>query len=223
MISSWSTGVPPSLVVARRGDDLDVREHAGGVVAVTATSPPAATSESSIVASARLETLLLARMPPTLLPVALNIAAAAELAAFDTVAFSCAAFERRHRHVARRRDRGAAHGGRRAKRAAHHRTPDERADRRSRRRSALKRKFCAFQPIELNANVTATASRRRGRARIVASMPATSLLHRPPQEPACTVLSTSQAPGAGEHDVRHQLAVAGDHACRCRRSCHRTR
>src|SRR3954454_11815465 len=59
--------------------------------AVTATSPTASTVESSTDAVVAVETLLLARTPAALLPVAFQSAEATELAAFDTVAFSRAA------------------------------------------------------------------------------------------------------------------------------------
>ena len=135
-------------------------------------SPSAVTVESSTVAYAPLETLLLARMPPMLFPVAPNIADAAESAAFETVALICAAFTpltvtSPAALIVEPRTLPIETAGRSPLNAS------EISGSPSSASTALKRKFCAFQPIELNASVKPKPSAPVEVAlRICASMPA---------------------------------------------------
>ena len=77
---------PPLLVDVEEMTILVFEKMLVSSTACTRTAPPAVRVEPVTVAVAALEALLLTRMPPKLLPVALNSALAAESAALDTVA-----------------------------------------------------------------------------------------------------------------------------------------
>ena len=91
LIVPWTTATPPSLAVTDETTSLTFAKMPASSAAVTVSVPPAVASESSSEASAVLDTLLEARIPPAARPVAPYSAPAAESAALETVALSWAA------------------------------------------------------------------------------------------------------------------------------------
>ncbi len=152
LISCWRTAAPPSFVVVDDDTIFTFANTPASSEAATETAPPAVTLEFVTVACARLETLLLATMAPTLLPLAPKSADATELAAFETVALISAALSALTVtspvtfSVEPLTDAVVAAGCSPLK-------ADETSGSPSSASTVLKRKFCAFQPIELNASV----------------------------------------------------------------------
>ena len=155
LISCWSTAAPPSLAVI---DELTISTLAwtpASSAAVTLSAPVSGLAvEFSRCAVAVLETLLEASSPPIALPVALNSADAAESAALEIVAFSCAALSAVMarlvpRTVELRTIAVASAGCSPLKAPAISGSPSSAS-------TALKMKFCDFQPTVLKASTTLT-------------------------------------------------------------------
>ena len=153
LISCWSTAAPPSLLVI---DELTISTLANtpaSSAAAMLTAPVSGLAvELSRRAVAALETLLEASRPPIALPVALNRAEAADSAALEIVAFSCAAFSAvmarlTPRTVELRTIAVASAGCSPLNAPAISGSPSSAS-------TALKMKFCDFQPSVLKARTT---------------------------------------------------------------------
>ena len=208
LISSWSTAVPPSFVVCDEETILMFEKIPASSAAWIVTSPAAVTPEPSIVASALLETLFCATTRPIALPFALKSADGGRVGGVRDRRVQERGAVGRHGDVAagvdrRVRDRRArrATGPRRSARLAISGSPRIESAR-------LKRMFCEFQPIELNASAIASgevAGARRCEQRRVDP----GVVRRGDVDVAAggDVAVGDRRRRRGEHDVRDDLAV----------------